>query len=184
MKTALQIATLTVLASLMGCSDSSKEARKNEINRIVFATGGCYGRCPVQTIDIDSTLAFRYHGVKYADTTGFYVGTVTQEFWDSLNMKFESINYKQLDSSYEHSVDDLSTEVFIYYGDKVKHIHGQSMSLPDSVMTVYRWLLKSMRHLELKTTTDSLVFPTIIEKPLPIPPMPDNVKPVPSGSGT
>ena len=145
----------------------------------MFATGGCYGTCPIQAIDIDSTLAFKYHGIEYTDKKGFYTGVVTSDFWDTLNIKLESINYKKLDTAYNHSVDDLSTEIFIYYKDTVKHIYGQSASLPDSVMTVYGWLLNSMRTFELKTTQDSLTFPTVIEKPLPPPPMPENIKFIP-----
>lgn len=136
----------------------------------MFATGGCYGTCPIQAIDIDSTLTFKYHGIEYTDKKGFYTGVVTSGFWDTLNIKLESINYKQLDTAYVHSYDDLSTEVFIYYNSKVKHIYGQSASLPDSVMTVYNWLLESMRTFELKRTQDSLPFQTRIQKPLPPPP--------------
>ena len=169
------IFTISILTLFIGC-DNNNNRQDNEINRIVFATGGCYGTCPIQSIDIDSTLTFKYHGVKYTDKKGFYTGVVTNGFWDTLNIKLESINYKQLDTAYDHSVDDLSTEIFIYYKGKVKHIYGQSASLPDSVMSVYDWLLKSIRTLDLKTTQDSLIFPTIIEKPLP---MPENIKFVP-----
>jgi hypothetical protein len=159
------------LTLFIGC-DIKNHKRNNEINRIVFATGGCYGTCPIQSIDFDSNLTFKYHGVKYTDKKGYYIGTMTNGFWDTLNMKLESINYKQLDTVYNHSVDDLSTEIFIYYNDKVKHIYGQSSSLPDSVMTVYNWLLNSIRTLDSKPTQDSLTFSTTIQIILPPPPMP------------
>lgn len=63
--------------------------------------------------------------------------------------------------------DDLSTEIYIYGNGKVKHIKGQSASLPDSVMTVYRWLMQKIKHLKLHPSKDSLTFPTNTEKPLP-----------------
>ena len=165
------ILTILILTLFIGC-DSKNNGRNNEIKRIVFATGGCYGTCPIQAIDIDSTLTFKYHGIEYTDNKGFYIGVVTSGFWDTLNIKLESVDYKQLDTMYDRSVDDLSTEIFIYYNDKVKHIYGQSASLPDSVMRVYDWLLKSMRTFELKQTQDSLTFQTRIQKPLPPPPIP------------
>ena len=169
------ILTILILTLLTGC-DSINHRRTNEIKRIVFATGGCYGTCPIQVIDIDSTLILKYHGIAYTDKKGFYTGIVTSGFWDTLNIKLEGINYKKLATVYDHSDDDLSTEIFIYYKDNVKHIYGQSASLPDSVMAVYDWLLNSIRTFELKTTQDSLNFPTVIEKPLPTPPMPENIK--------
>ena len=79
---------------------------------------------------------------------------------------FEQVNYQQLDSSYQHSVDDLSTELFIYYGNKTKHIRGQEASLPDSVMNVYNWLMSNINQLNMQPSTDSLYFPTKIEAPL------------------
>lgn len=164
------IFTILILTLFLGC-DSKNNVPKNEIKRIVFATGGCYGTCPIQAIDIDSKLTFNYHGIEYTDKKGFYKGVVTSGFWDTLNFKLESINYKQLDTIYDRSSDDLSTEIFIYYNDKVKHIYGQSASLPDSVMNVYDWLLKSMGTFELKKTKDSLTFYTRIQKPLPPPPI-------------
>lgn len=172
------ITILSILTLFISC-DNNKHGRQNEIKRVVFATGGCYGHCPIQAIEIDSSLKFKYHGVEYTDSIGFFVGNITNDFWDTLNFKFENINYKQLDSSYEHSVDDLSTEIYIYYNNKVKHIHGQSASLPDSVMTVYLWLMKEIKLLKMQPINDSLTFPTIVEKPLPMPPMPKNFKFVP-----
>lgn len=155
----------------MNC-DNKSHIRDNEINRIAFATGGCFGTCPIQYIEIDNTLNFKYHGIQFTEKKGFYIGVVTQGFWDTLNMKFESIHYKQLNEVYDNSVDDLSTEIFIYYNDKVKHIKGQFSSLPDNVMSVYNWLLKSIKTFDFKPTQDSLVISTLLEKPKPPPPPP------------
>lgn len=160
------ILLFSILALLFSCNND-KVKRKNEIKRVVFATGGCYGNCPIQAIDIDSSMKVRYHGVKHTDSVGFFIGNITSEFWDTLNIKLENVNYKQLDTTYEHSVDDLSTEIYIYYNNKVKHINGQSASLPDSIMTVYQWLMQKIKHLKMHPIKDSLTFPTSIEKPLP-----------------
>ena len=168
--------SFTILTLFFSC-DNNKTRKQNEIQRVVFATGGCFGNCPVQVIDIDSSLIVKYHGIKYTDNTGYFIGNITAEFWDSLNIKLEKANYKQLDSSYEHSVDDLSTEIYIYYNNKVKHIHGQSSSLPDSVMKVYQWLITEIKQFKMKQTEDSLNFPTIMEKPMPL--IQQNIKFIP-----
>lgn len=162
------ILTILILVLIIGCNGKNNK-QDNEIKRIVFATGGCFGNCPIQSIDIDSTLKFKYHGIRYTDKMGFYFGSVTRGFWDTLNIKLKTLNYKQLDTIYDDSVDDLSTEIFIYYHDKVKHIDGQETSLPDSVMTFYDWLINSIMKLEMKPSKDSLTFPTKIEKSVLIP---------------
>ncbi|MVN23559.1 hypothetical protein GO621_18725 [Mucilaginibacter sp. HMF7410] len=168
MKTIKLTTTIIILVTLFGCSANKKDYRQNVINRIVFATGGCFGTCPIQVIDIDSSLTFKYHGVENTNNIGFYSGRITNGFWDTLNLKLESIKYRQLDTSYEHSVDDLSTELYVYSdGNNVKHISGQSASLPDSIMTVYRWLLTSIKQLKFERTTNNFIFPTLTEKPLP-----------------
>jgi hypothetical protein len=154
------------LALLLSCNEKKNIKRQNGIHRIVFATGGCFGPCPVQVFDIDSSLSVKYCGIKNANLKGFYRGNITQELWDSINIKFESINYNKLDSAYNHSVDDLTTELIIYNkSNKVKYIMAQSSSLPDSVGNVYNWLLRSLNNLNLITTKDSLTFPTYLDRP-------------------
>jgi hypothetical protein len=175
--TIFKILGTLLLAVLCSSCHSRGEKQFNKINKIAFATGGCYGSCPIQVIEIDSSLTFTYHGVKYIKKAGYFQGKATSAFWDTLNVKFEAIGYEGLDTSYETSVDDMATEVFINYGDnKVKHIVGQESSLPDSVMAVYKWLLLSMEHFQYTPSSDSFSFETIIEKPLPIPPGIDRLK--------
>jgi hypothetical protein len=160
MTTIKLITTIILFVTMFGCNANKESHRQNTINRIVFATNGCFGTCPIQTIDIDSSLNFKYHGIQHVDNKGFYLGKITKGFWDTLNIKFENIKYRQLDTSYEHTVDDLSTELYVYHNkNKVKYIRGQSISLPDNVREVYYWLLISIKHLKFQKTTDSLVFP-------------------------
>jgi len=168
---------ITVSSLIICCSRKKADKRHNEITRVVFATGGCFGPCPYQIIDLDSSLKFKYHGVRYSDTLGFYAGTIEKNLWDSLNIRFEDINYKKLDTVYNYSMDDMATEIFIYYGkNKIKHINAQSASLPDSVKNVYDWLMKVIKNLKFENRIDSVVFPTQIQTPLPVPPLPENLK--------
>jgi hypothetical protein len=161
-----RLIVLTILISLFSCKDNKVDKRQNGIKRIVFATGGCFGPCAIQVIDFDSSLSVKYSGIKHTNLKGFHRGEITRDFWDSLNLKFESINYKELDSIYDQTVDDLTTELMIYDNDnKIKYIHAQSSSLPDSVLNVYNWLLKSIEKIQLVKTTDSLTFPTYLDRP-------------------
>lgn len=160
---------IIILSSLLlfECNTSEKK-QKNTISKICFATGGCYGHCPFLAIEIDSSLNYKFHGTKYTEKNGYFIGKVSQSFWDTLNKKFENINYKMLDSSYNHSVDDLSTETIIYYDNNRKHILGKSSSLPDSVLKVFVWVMDSYKNVKLKKSSPNLLqFETKIQHPLP-----------------
>lgn len=163
------IIILIIIASTFSCNYKRiKLQRPNEIYKIVFATGGCYGECPLQVFSIDSNLTIKYHGIKYTENKGFYIGTIDRYLFDTLNIKFENVNYKQLDSVYSGTVDDLSTELFIYYGDKMKHITSPLNDLPDTVQALYNWLLTTQKKFVLTKTNDSLTFETKIEYGPPI----------------
>lgn len=170
---------LIFLIFLFLSSCKNVEKRKNEINKITLLTGMCFGTCPVQTIEIDSSLTIKYHGMEYAKRKGYFIGKISAECWDSINMKFEKIHYKELDTLYDHSVDDPPTHLIVDYLNKSKTIRGQSASLPEEVIKTYHWLIELTEKQKLIKTNDSLHF----EKdnirfmlPPPPPPMPRNRK--------
>jgi hypothetical protein len=103
---------------------------------------------------------------------GYYAGKITEAFWDTLNIKLEQIKYKKLDTSYQRSFDDQSLEIFIHYGNKVKHIKAQSASLPENVGNAFYYIVNSYKTIKLKATKDTFKFESTIQWPIG-PPMPD-----------
>ena len=87
--------------------------------------------------------------------------------FDSLNIKFENVNYKQLDTTFSGTEDDLLIELFIYYGNEVKHITSTFNDMPVNIQALYNWLLATQEKFDLTKTNDSLVFETKIQKGLP-----------------
>lgn len=171
MITLTRIAAVPILVALFSCSNKPT-ARSNELERIVLATGGCYGTCPIMAMEVDSSLSYKFYGLEYTDSVGYYAGKVPRLFWDSVNVMFENINYRQLDTSYQHSVDDLSIEAVLYFDNQQKHIHAQSHSLPDSVRQVFYWLMDSYKTLTLAKDSsggDSLKLRIPIPPPPPVP---------------
>lgn len=162
----------------IGCNKTKK--RENEISKITLLTGLCYGTCPVQSIEVDSSLTLKYHGESYAKIQGFYIGKITEANWDSINSKFEKIKYKELDSVYEHSVDDAPTYIEIRNSNKVKTIRAQSESLPEEVQNTYYWLIDLCNKTKLVKTNDTLGFEKehlkIMYPPPPPPPLIRNKK--------
>jgi len=140
----------------------------NKITKIEIATGGCFGPCHYTATSIDSTLAYNFYGGKVpflspAEDTlqhGFYQGRINRNFWDTLNVKLENIHYQQLDSLYQHTVDDQTLEVIIYHKGKMKHIWAQSASFPDTVANVLYWIANSYKSVKLIQIKDSITFNT------------------------
>lgn len=152
------------LIVFFACNKPKK--RVNEITKIEIATGGCFGACQLTAVVIDSSLLYRYYGGELPlalfpkpeqreKLVGYYSAKISRELWDSFNFKLEQINYKQLDTSYEKSVDDESLNVLIHYNNKVKHIKAQSTSLPDSVAKVFYYIIKSYKVVKPERTMDT-----------------------------
>ncbi len=144
---------LMFLIVLFSCRVKPK--RKNELKKICFAVGGCYGTCPFLSIELDSTLTYKFYGGKYSTIQGWYRGNITQGFWDTLNVNLERINYKEIETTFEQSDDDASIEIILYYDNKRKHINAQEMSMPDSVSKVFKGIKESYKILTLSKQADS-----------------------------
>ena len=175
-KSSIKLVILSVaLFSIMSCNRN--EPRHNEISKIEVATGDCFGPCQLTAISIDSQLNLNYYGGELLPgkprkvLKGNFNGQFTQRLWDTLNSKLERVNYKLLDTSYEHSIDDQSLEIVIYQGNKIKHIRAQSASLPDSVREVFSWVADAYKLVALQPTKNPIKFSTTIQYPI-LPPKP------------
>jgi len=172
---------LTLLLLIAFLSSCNKHAqRKNEITKIEITTGGCFGPCQSTIVSIDSSLDYKYFG---GDTyfplpldaknngklKGYYSARISPGFWDTLNIKLDEINYKKLDTSYQHSVDDQSLEIFIHYNNNIKHIKAQSASLPDSVAHIFYYVINSYKTIKPKPTKDTFNFESETQRPIPMP---------------
>jgi hypothetical protein len=155
---------IILVVTINACNEGRQKIskRNNEIQKVSFATGGCYGTCPFLAIEIDSTLTYKFFGGRYADKEGYYTGAVTQIFWDSLNIRLGKVNFKHLDTLYKSTFDDMSIECYLNFGQTRKSIGGQEMSMPDSLREVFYWIMNSYKNLNL-SKVDTLIFDTKIQ---------------------
>jgi len=150
---------ISIIAVVMVFSSCKKEIqRNNEISKIRLLTGTCYGRCPVQVIEIDENLTVKYIGEEDAERKGYFIGKINKKTWDSINIKLENAHYKQLDTVYSHSVDDPSTILEITYGTHFKTIRAQFTSLPENMQILYEWLITKIEKTPLEKTQDTIGF--------------------------
>jgi hypothetical protein len=115
-------------------------------------------------------LSYKYYGGLYSDKPGYYTGKISTELWDSINIKFEKVDFKRLDTSYQQSIDDLATQTVIYYGNKRKVITARSASLPRTVDSVLKWIMYSYKKVNLIPSKDSIDFYSRLQYPLQLPP--------------
>jgi hypothetical protein len=176
-KASMQLIATTISLSFFSACHK-QDRRTNDITKIELATGDCFGPCQLTAVSIDSNLRYNYYGgeIPYPkqepDTTkiyGYFKGNVSKAFWDTLNRKLNEIHYEQLDSAYQHSVDDQSLEVLIYYKGNTKHITAQSASLPDKVRQTFYWIAESYKKTKLSHVKDTITFHTRIQNPFHLP---------------
>jgi Domain of unknown function (DUF6438) len=131
---------------------------KDQIRSIEIATSGCLRNCPVVAVRIDSSLVFKYHGGYKAKLKGYYSGTISQGFWDTLNVKLKQINFKKLDTTPYYGLDGEQSEVIFYWESHKKHISKSIDDTPDEVSNVLTWVLNSYKHIPLYKTKDTIGF--------------------------
>lgn len=162
-----------ISCTLMACHKLGHP--KGQINRIEIATSGCLRGCPVVGICIDSSLTLRYYGGHKAKLQGFYTGTVTQGFWDTLNMKLKHINFKNLDTTEYLPLDGEDAEVIFYWNKQKRHIFKSIDDDPDSISHVVIWIANSYKRVELHKLKDSVSFETTFQFVRPPKPKIDQV---------
>lgn len=153
------------LVIVTSCRNEKPIDKTYEISRISFASGGCYGNCPLLAIEVDSSFNYKFYGGRFSDMPGYYTGKISQELWDSINIKFEKVDFKHLDTSYLYSIDDLATQTIIFYSNKRKTINAQSASLPRAVDSLLNWLMYSYKSANLIKSKDSLSFYSTLQYP-------------------
>lgn len=161
---------LLLILTLYSCQEKSVSVRHNKITKLTFATGGCFGDCPFLAIEIDSTLDYKFYGGKNADVKGYYIGKISQTLWDTINIRFEPLQNRNLDTNIR-SVDDMSIQSIIHFGQSVTKIKRQEMDLPKDIRDNFYWLMDSYKRIKLEKVADTIHFETIIQNGLPaIPP--------------
>lgn len=145
-----------------GREKQQTQLRQNKITKLSFATGGCLGECPFMALEIDSTLDFKFYGGKYSKLQGFYSGKISQSIWDSINIKFEPLQNRNLDNGIR-TLDDMAIQNIIHFGKTIKNISAQEMELPEDVRNDYHWLMEVYKKGDLTKMTDTIHFETSLQ---------------------
>lgn len=154
-----------LLLLILGCGGPTETPKhENNIYKIVYAQGGCYGECPAESVMIDSSLAIKYYGVEFVDRLGYFQVGISQELWDEINLRCDSAKMTPTDSCIG-SIDAQMIELHIYSKNGAQHFWGDRHCLPDSIVAICTWIEELTRNTLM---SESYEFP--IETHLQSPP--------------
>jgi len=101
---------------------ASKIKAKNYIlpSAVYFASSGCFGKCPVEYLEIDSSLHVKFYGERFTAITGGYSGTITRSQYNVILNKIRNIPLTSLKPYYDAPwSDDQTCGIAICNGDSV-----------------------------------------------------------------
>ena len=151
------ILVLLIPTLLFGCKRSISQ--NNEIGKIEFARTGAPRSDHGASISIDSSLNYKYWGDYGTEKQKFFVGKINQEFWDTLNLKLERIDFKTVKQQVtEGCIDCEDYELIIHWQRGTKHILRTGTMAKDPVIQVCKWLGDKRNIPKLKQIKDSIRF--------------------------
>lgn len=162
--------TSLLLFSLLLISCKNSEHRINEITKVELARSGAWSDFGA-AISIDTSLNYTYYGKYDNIEKGYFTGKISQGLWDTLNQKFEQLQYKKLkpiiDS--ENVVDVNYFELIIHWKNEKLRIIRVRPRETDSLMNVILWLNNSYKQIKLRQVKSPFKFETTFQNPPPTP---------------
>ncbi len=146
-------------ALLLSCK-GRPDRIKPPINKICYAAGSCFGRCPVFAVEVDSDLTYKYYGANFVEPKelGFFTGKVTRAYWDSLATHLSKVNYLQPDTSQLNLPSDgPSLELILCFGKEQWKITEYN-AFSDTLRSVIAQLSNSFQEVKPQRSHDTTLF--------------------------
>ncbi len=167
MKTTSKIATIVILLTLIACAQTRTESKGISRVTVAFSGFGCEGECPFQVLSVDDKLNATYYGGEFASKNGYFKGTISQETWDSIQIRFDKFIIKGIDNTKYQKTDHPEVEFFVHDGFRKHKTRFQQnvgkMSKED--LDILYWFIKIASKSNLKVS-DSLTFETSLQFPI------------------
>lgn len=109
-------------------------------DKISISSSGCYGTCPIMSIEFDKNGEVYYLGEKYNLIDGFYVSKIGNSEYMSIENSFKKSNISQLKNSYSARVTDLNTITVTFFKDNkiVKTVSDYGNQAPAEFIMAYK----------------------------------------------
>ncbi|HEX6428112.1 MAG TPA: DUF6438 domain-containing protein, partial [Niastella sp.] len=135
----------------------SRVHAKNKITptTIYFASSGCFGNCPIMSLEIDSSRNIRYYGDEYTSITGGFSGRINETEYNSIVNKIRNLPIDSLRTFYQTpSTDQETLGVSIVHGNKVTRSSAYGhYEEPMELRILFAKLINLYKHANLKRDT-------------------------------
>jgi Domain of unknown function (DUF6438) len=106
-----------------------KKKRKESdvaITSVMLYHGGCYGRCPIYSVQLDKNGTVTYHGIRFVPDTGVYRKVIGKNAALRTLHRFEEYRVDTCKRLYQATPDVSSFNVTVAYTDSIKQINNAS----------------------------------------------------------
>lgn len=146
---------------MTGCS-----TKNNSLKKLTLVLGGCNGICPYLSIEIDSSGTYKYYCLKNCDSTGHFVGKVSDHFIDSLSSKLSQTRISETDTSFEYNRSSVYVEFVVHYQTRDISVKGSKDELPIEIQDFIDLIIAKSKVIEFRRNLDTNTWQTEIPIPL------------------
>lgn len=120
----LYILLITILSISIVTFSSCKtpkeiDALTDEDIKFKMSKGGCFGKCPIYTIEIYEGGYTKFYGDRHSDKLGIFDKTISQETFKMLVSEFEKANFYEFKDKYESMIPDAPSVTITYQSKKL-----------------------------------------------------------------
>ena len=156
--------SITVAFIFLVSLNVNSQSKTNKITKIILGTGYCnccMGECPIEIIELDSTLKYSYYTEYYGKNISLSKGNASQEMWDSFSQEIERFNKKRLGyKSPFQLVKAHPIVIQIFKGTKSKIFYSDIEILEEEVWRFYEKIIKSHEQIKLKREEEYFDYTT------------------------
>lgn len=138
----MKLFNLIALLLLLGSCALKKPEEKNNIQKVQFSAGACFGTCPIFNMVIQENGNAEFDAKNFNDVEGKFKTVIQKPQLDSL---FKLINQAKITSLKDHYDAEITCQptydlVVVFRDGKTKHISDYGPSGPDELGKIYSML--------------------------------------------
>jgi len=139
-----------IILLLSGC----KTDDNGQLTKLTLALGGCKGNCPSMVVEIDSSLNYKYLCLGNCDSTGHYIGTIGQPFFDYLTTSLRQKQFLTSDSSFISNNETVYVELKAQFTQKTISAKGHLDKWPEEMQEIINRVIQKNKEIELRRNTN------------------------------
>lgn len=146
------------LAALVACTPGHESPVRSVT--VAFSGFGCETECPNYAICVDSTLNVGYYGGRSTERRGYFQGLVSDEQWDSVQVRFAGFLEHGMDTTSFGRTDHPDFEMIVTGLGRDLHVDNNTGNLTDADQATLYWVMGLIERATELQTVDTMGFAT------------------------